>query len=190
VVEWGGAIGSDNSGMQREHMVAFQQIDGGQEEPLDLRLMESGPVAMFRKDAVLADTIALLERTGYAIAQADCRDCQTDQEVLWALGKALGFDRWPSPNLDGFNDDCWHLEVREQAGMAIVLRRFERVVVRSPEFARQVLDIFAWTSWNNLLYVRRLLFLVQSEDPWIQIGKVGGREPWWNPREWFNRDRE
>jgi hypothetical protein len=39
------------------------------------------------------------------------------------------------------------------------------------------------------LFGRRLLCLVRSEDPWIQFGQVGGREPWWNGREWFNADR-
>jgi len=163
--------------------------DAQSRERLDWQLMRYGPVALFRKDAVLDDAIAWLKGHGYVVTQADCGGCQTERELLWAIGDALGFERGPFPNLDAFNDDCRHITVPDEGGAAVVLRRFERPARRFPDYARQVLDIFAWASWDRLLLGRRLMCLVQSDDPWIQFGLVGGREPWWNPREWFNADR-
>ena len=174
----------------REDEVMEAGQDGQQVARLDWLLMKDGPIALFRKGVVLADAVAWLERHGYAIAQADCGDCQTEQEVLWAIGQSLGFPRYPTPNLNGFDDDCWHLAVPDGGGTAVVLRRFEQVAERFPEFARLVLDVFARTAWNNLLYGRRLVCLVQSENPGIQFGRVGVKEPSWNSREWFRASRE
>jgi hypothetical protein len=71
-----------------------------------------------------------------------------------------------------------------------VLHRFDAVAVAFPEFARNVLHILAKASWDNLLFGRRLICMVRSEDPWIQFGPVGGYEPWWNQREWSHADRD
>jgi hypothetical protein len=79
--------------------------------------------------------------------------------------------------------------VPAEGGFAVVLHRFDAVAVAFPGFACHVLDILARASWDNLLFGRRLICLVRSEDPWIQFGPVGGHEPWWNHREWFNADR-
>lgn len=167
------------------------QVDAGAEQASrqDWEMLNYGPIALFRKLAVLTETITWLARSGYAIAQADCEACQSEQEILWAIGGALGFHRWSSPNLDGFNDDCRHIEVAPGGGIAVVLHRFDRAFARWPKFARSVLDILAHAVYDNLLLGRRMICLVRSEDPWIQFGPLGGHEPWWNGREWFNADR-
>jgi hypothetical protein len=182
--------------LKGEEMAAFREddlteagVNGQEQDRLDWQLMRFGSVALFRKSEVLSDAVAWLKNHGYVIAQVDCSDCHSEHDVLWAIGHPLGFNRWPLPNLDGFNDDCRYIMVPEEGGIVIVLRRFEHVAERLPEFARGVLDILACTSWDNLLFGGRMICLVQSENPWIQFGSVGGREPWWNPREWLNDDR-
>jgi hypothetical protein len=167
----------------RKTELTYMDANGQQQSRLDWYLMNFGPIALFHKAEVLADTIVWLEQHDYTVAQAECAACASEEQVLWAIGLALGFPHRPYPSLDGFADDCHHLEAPEEGGLTVVLRRFEVVHSRFPEFARQILDIFAWAVWNNLLYGRRLLCLVQSEGPRIQLGRVGGREPWWNPRE-------
>ncbi len=172
-----------------ETTLNFKDSDGRERECLDWAMLRYGPIAMFRKPAVLADSIAWLEKHGYTVAQTDCEACGSKEEVLWAIGSVLGFERAPYPNLDAFNDDCRYIEVPADGGFAVVLHRFDRVAAKLPEVARDLLDIFAHTSWDNLLFGRRFLCLVRSEDPWIEFGPVGGHEPWWNGREWFNADR-
>ena len=172
-----------------EAALTYLDADGQAKERLDWAMLRYGPVALFRKSGILAEAVTWLEGHGYTVAQADCSACRSEQEVLWAIGGALGFHRWPNPGLDGFNDDCRYIEVPAGGGYAVVLHRFDAVAVAFPQFARDVLDILACASWDQLLFGRRLLCLVRSEDPWIQFGPVGGHEPWWNQREWFNADR-
>jgi hypothetical protein len=172
-----------------EAALTYLDADGQVRERLDWVMLRYGPVTLFRNPAVLAESIAWLERHGYTVAQADCEGCRSEQEVPWAIGAALGFHPWPYPNLNGFNDDCRDIDVPVAGGFAVVLHWFDAVAGAFPEFARDVLDILARASWDNLLFGRRLICMVRSEDPWIAFGPVGGHEPWWNPREWFNADR-
>jgi hypothetical protein len=39
--------------------------------------------------------------------------------------------------------------VPAEGGFAVVLHRFDTVAVAHPEFARRILDIFAWASWDR-----------------------------------------
>jgi hypothetical protein len=162
---------------------------GHTSDRLDWYMLNFGPVALFRKPEVVHDTVGWLEGHGYRVGQAECGACGDTRELLWAIGAALGFHRWDDPGLDGFNDDCHHLQAPHDGGLAIVLWGFDRAAARLPEDAKHVLDILAWASWNNLLYGRRFICMVQSDDPHLQFGAVGGRKPWWNQREWFIADR-
>lgn len=175
-------------------MAAFDEAalistDGSGRERLDWAMLRYGPIALFRKPAVLTESVVWLEKHGYTVANANCEACETKEELLWSIGDALDFHRGPFPNLDAFNDDCRNIQVPENSGFAIVLQSFDRVAAKLPEVARGILDIFARTSWDNLLFGRRFLCLVQSNDPWIQFGPVGGHEPCWNSQEWLNADR-
>lgn len=166
---------TDNSGQTRDR--------------LDWYMLNFGPVALFRKAEVVRSTVEWLERNSYRVVQTECGSCTTKEELLGAIGTALGFPRWDRPNLDGFNDDCRHVEAPDDGGLAVVLWGFDRAATRLPQEAKFVLDALAWASWNNLLFGRRFICMVQSDDPHIQFGAVGGHEPWWNRREWFIADR-
>ena len=55
--------------------------------------------------------------------------------------------------------------------------------------AEALLDIFAGTSRYKLLTGRRLITLVQADEPSIRFEKLGGVSAEWNRREWLNKDR-
>ena len=50
--------------------------------------------------------------------------------------------------------------------------------------AEAVLDILSRASHCFLLNGKRLLMLVQSDDPRLSFPKLGGRLPQWNRGEW------
>src|SRR5262245_30514960 len=85
--------------------------DGQSRERLDWQVMKRGQLALFRKDAVLADAIVWLERHGYVVAQADCGACATEDDVVWTIGQALGFElglraKLPDGSLT-LRERCW-----------------------------------------------------------------------------------
>jgi hypothetical protein len=55
--------------------------------------------------------------------------------------------------------------------------------------AEIVLDILAGSSRFLLLNGGRLVTLVQTNDPNLRIGKLGGATPQWNRREWLDAKR-
>ncbi len=91
--------------------------------------------------------------------------------------------------MSAFGDCLGEIEIPEVGGRVIVFHRFDRFARREVEIAQQALDIVATTAWRYLLLGRRLVALVQSDDPNITFGPVGAHPVMWNPREWLNKDR-
>jgi hypothetical protein len=169
--------------------LTYIAADGEMRARPDWSMLRFGPVALFRKPEVLAETLTWLSDNGYTIAQADCERCSSQAEVLCVIAEALGLPFAPAPNLDGSEDWCDDLQVPAASGFALVLHRFDSVAAKFRDFAWTILDILGRVSWDQLLFGRRFLCLVRSEDPSIHFGRVGGHDPWWNECEWFKADR-
>src|SRR6267378_3945299 len=162
-------------------MAAFHDSEVNYRERLDWALLQCGPIALFHETRVLAAYVQWLKQYGYVIAEANCVSCDSKTAILNTIGQALGFPEGPNPNLDSFNDDCRHIKVPEDGGYALVLLRFDRIAKKLPGLAEQVLDILANASRDQLLFGRQFLCLVQSNNPDLHFGPVGGLEPRWNP---------
>jgi hypothetical protein len=61
--------------------------------------------------------------------------------------------------------------------------------LRAHGYRVEVLDILADDARRFLLFGRRLLVLVQSDDPRITFAPVGATAVSWNPKEWLDGDR-
>ena len=92
-------------------------------------------------------------------------------------------------NLDALNDCLSDLEIPEDSGWVLVLRRYDHFSERNPEVAWTVLDIVQRNSHIFLLFGRRLLALIQSNDPQIHFQPIGAFPVWWNWKEWLTADR-
>jgi hypothetical protein len=75
-------------------------------------------------------------------------------------------------------------------GVVLELRHFDAFARAEPRFAHTILDSIESTSRRFLVTGRRLLALVQSDDPRIRFERVGAMPVNWNPREWLDSDRE
>jgi hypothetical protein len=69
------------------------------------------------------------------------------------------------------------------------IRHFDAFAQHDPRFAHTLLDSIESTSRRFLLVERRLLALVQSDDPRIRFERIGAAPVNWNPREWLDADR-
>jgi hypothetical protein len=81
------------------------------------------------------------------------------------------------------------VDVPLDGGMTIVLRNVDAVVLREGKFLPVVLDILADATRTNLLFGRRLLTLLQSRNPALELPPVGATSVKWNPKEWLNAQR-
>lgn len=139
--------------------------DGNQ--PPDYFLLRDGFVTLFHDVQTLDATLDAL--TGYHVARLDASAWTTPADFHRAVKEALGFPDYYGHNLDAFND-CLR-EVAASTVLAFV--GYDAFVRRQPRVAQAVLDIFASSARFGLLFGRRMVCLVQSDDPELAFAPVG-----------------
>lgn len=87
------------------------------------------------------------------------------------------------------NDCIGDIEISDQSGRVLVFNKYDSFATKFPHVAWSVLDIMESNSRDLLLFGKRLIILVQSDDPGISFEPVGGRGVGWNRKEWLNRSR-
>src|SRR3954471_13313170 len=147
-------------------MASFR-TDQKESQRLDLSLLQNSPVALYHRPALVDEDLSRLRSEGYTMDEFDCSKWHAEADFHAEVGVRLGFPDYYGRNLDAFNDCIGDIEVPDSGGRAIVFRRFDLFAVREPRVAQVILDIMASTSWHCLLFGRRLLTIVQSDDPRI-----------------------
>lgn len=170
-------------------MTAFA-TDENEWQRLDLRILQNGPVVLYFRSKILSEDIAWLQNEGYLIDDFDCTKWHSESDFHNDVATRLAFPDYYGHNLNAFNDCITDLDVPDGGGRAIVVRRFDLFAQKEPRVAQDILDIMASASWHSILFGRRLLTLVQSDNPRIAFDPVGARPAIWNPREWLNKNRE
>ena len=155
----------------------------------DWQLLQNGPVALFHKPAVFDEAAGWLAEHGYRVASYDAGTWAGKEDCLLEILRGLGFPPSPHPNLNAFNDYLSQLEIPDAGGVAIAFHRYDSFARQGRHTAQQILDIIADNARGFLLRGRRLLALVQSDDPELDIEPVGASPVSWNPKEWLRSDR-
>ena len=169
-------------------MAAFRD-DPSEWERLDWRLLQNSPIALYWREAVLAEDRAWLAAHGYRVYRLDAGAWGSVAGFHRDARRVLEFPTYYGENLAAFNDCLSDLSVPAEGGAALELRRFDAFARRDPHAAHAILDIIAENARRLLLRGRRLLALVQSEDPRLGFEPVGAVGAVWNPREWLDSSR-
>ena len=77
----------------------------------------------------------------------------------------------------------------ESGGRVLVFNKYDSFATKVPQVAWAVLDIVEINSRRMLLFGRRLIILVQSDDPEISFEPIGASSVMWNRKEWLNESR-
>lgn len=151
-------------------------------------LMANSFVTLFRRPAVLDETVDWLTARGYQVVRVDAAGWTTQADLHRDIAAALGFPGY-GRNLDALNDclgDVARYEYGtspDATGLVLVLTGYDAFAARHPEPAHALLDIFADQARTGALFGHRMLCLVQSGDPDIVIPAVGAMPVMWNPAE-------
>ena len=158
-------------------------------ERLDWKLLERGAIALYHKSSVLSQDLAWFRQHQYAIHELDALKWTSPAEFHADAQRALNFPSYYAKNLASWIDCLAELPVPDESGMAIVFRRYDLFARSQPQLAQTILDSVESTSRRFLLTGRRLISLVQSDDPRIRFERVGAQPVTWNAREWTDADR-
>jgi hypothetical protein len=156
---------------------------------LDWKLLERGAVALYHKSSVLSADLAWLRHENYTIYEMNAATWQAPQDFHVEAQRVLNFPSYYAKNLASWVDCVAELQVPDESGSVLVFRRFEMFARSQPQLAQTILDSIETTSRRFLLTGRRLLALVQSDDPRIRFERVGAMPVTWNPQEWLDSDR-
>ena len=156
---------------------------------LDWKLLERGAIALYYKSSVLSADLGWLRQHGYVAHELNAGTWDTPQAFHTEAKRVLGFPDYYAKNLASWVDCLPELPVPDDGGMALVFRQYDAFARAEPRLAQTILDSIESTSRRFLLTGRRLLALVQSDDPRIRFERVGALPVTWNPREWLESDR-
>jgi hypothetical protein len=156
---------------------------------LDWMLLHNGPVTLYYRSDILGTDLAWLQEQGYHVEPFDCMSWLTIDALHDAVAVQLQFPDYYGRNLHAFNDCLSDLLIPEQSGCVLVFLRYDAFAARFPDVAWQVLDIIAVQARYFLLRGRRLLALVQSDDPRIAFAPIGACPVLWNSHERLDKQR-
>jgi hypothetical protein len=163
-------------------------------EDLAFELLSRSPVTLYFRPGVFAETIGRLESDGYQVV--------TFRSATWTVNTmhdnfaaALSFPSYYGRNLNALND-CMSDVVNQDygwnptaTGLVIAFSGYDGFVRADARSANVVLDIIATRSRETALVGRRLLCLVQTDDPDLSLEPVGASVPMWNGPEWLGSKR-
>lgn len=175
--------------------MAVFSLDAVTSHPLDFRLMVNGPVTAFWRDAVLEDALQWLYKHSYRVVSLDAQSWRDETGMHADLAEGLTFPAHYGRNWSALNDCLGDVAEGEygwsssDAGLVLVLRRFDHFQRRDPESAHALLNAFARQSRVGALLGHRLMCLVKSDDATITVPPVGATPVAWNDAEWMDSSR-
>ncbi len=158
-------------------------------ERLDWQLFQNGGVVLYHKHQVLAEDATWLVRAGYQLRELDAYGWANAAAFHDDMKRVFAFPTHYTSNLASLVDALAELEIPAGGAIVVQMRRYDRFMKVDAHLAWSVLDALETTSRRLLLTGRRLLSLVQSDDPRIKFERVGAMPVNWNPREWLDSDR-
>lgn len=152
---------------------------------LDWQILQNGWTSLYWQESILNTDLDWFRQEKYKILELDCSKWTDESRIHKDLQGVLGFPDYYGENLNALNDCLSDMEIIE-TGLLIVFRHFQVV---EKELAHKLLDVFADNSRRQGLFGRRLLTLVQTDNPTYQIEPVGSDPVLWNGAEWLNSKR-
>jgi hypothetical protein len=162
---------------------------------LVFQLMVNTFVTMFRRRSILDEKISYLRSLACHLVPMNAADWHTPAAMHRDLAASLGFPSYYRHNPEAFND-CLR-DIAEDGrgwppsatGFTLVFLGFDSFAARYPGEAWGLLDIIARQCRTALVYGRRMLCLVQSDDPDLSFEPVGAVPVMWNDEESLDTNR-
>jgi Barstar (barnase inhibitor) len=165
---------------------------------LDWQILRDGGIQLYWRREYLVEDVQWFAKHDYEVFEFACDTWKSQDDMFSDFARVLRLPDYFGRNLDALDDCITDLPLTGNHGALIVLKRFDAYAAgagstpmnRLSTEAEVVLDIIASASRFYLLNGNRLVALVQTNDPQLRFGLLGGKMPQWNHREWLNENRQ
>lgn len=166
-------------------MVVFNDDVQGT-HPEDYQLLHCGHLHLFRHSWALSRLVTDLAGLGYDVVEVDTASCDGADSLRDAVIGAI--DDWPSDygrgSWPGFNDGLMdYLLTAQRQLVVLVLKGLDQARGHDDACVLTLLDLLASIARWHLLFGRRLICLIETDDTELDIGELGGERPAWNRHE-------
>ena len=157
--------------------------------PMDFLLIQNGFIKLFHQRAILDGTVSWLRGHRYKVVQVDAAAWQSQADLHQNIAQALDFPDYYGSNLAALNDCLSDVAVQTygwtptDTGLVLVIDGYETFEGRDAPIAHYLLDIFARQATYAAPFGHRMMCLVRTGDPELEIPLVGGLSVAWNHRE-------
>lgn len=166
-------------------MAAFQNDSEDISQRIDWQILQNGWASLYWRPEILNRDLGWFRKQKFEVITFDCSSWSEKEVIHKALKNQLHFPEYYGENLNALNDCLSDLKVNEN-GVVIVFQHFQFV---DNNYAHQLLDIFANNSRRQILFGKKILTIIQVENPNYQIPPIGACAVLWNTSEWLNKNR-
>jgi hypothetical protein len=177
-------------------MVAFNHQDE-HEQRIDWKILRDGGIALYWRRELFDRDLDWFFKQHYQVFSFDCQRWASTAEMHADFQRTLNFPGHYGRNLDALDDCVRDLPVPDSGGVALAFTRFDAyakgpgaipTASGRPE-AEIVFDVLAQASRHFLLTGRRLLTLIQTDNPRTRFDSLGCISARWNQSEWLDKNR-
>jgi RNAse (barnase) inhibitor barstar len=166
-------------------MSAFKN-DPDEWQRLDWQILQNGWTSLYWQEITLENDLSWFKSEKFNIVEINCTNWLNVSMIHTDLKKYLDFPDYYGENFNARNDCLSDIKIND-FGFVIVFRHFQFV---ENDIAHILLDILANNSRLHILFGKKLLTLVQVDNPEYEIKPVGACGVLWNVKEWPNSKRE
>lgn len=154
----------------------------------DLEILRDGPICLYHNSGMLNKDCSWFSDNNFELIDINC-GTWTKNNIHSKIKEALFFPDYYGENLAAFYDCLSDMYNTKYRGLVLIFRSFDHVVAEKRNLAEGILDAIALTSREWLIEGHKLICLIQSSDPDLELPKLGGLHPVWNNEEWLNANR-
>jgi len=159
-----------------------------EQDRLDFRILQFGPVALYYQAAVLERDVAGVTELGYDLHRLDL-EAAGSEEFHELIASSLEFPDYYGRNLDALDDCLSDVPYTRESDVLLVLESFDSFFRRDEAFAHGVLDALWGNALRNQQVGHTMLVFVRSGDPRLSLPPVGSSTIYWNQAEFLDEDR-
>lgn len=153
---------------------------------IDWSILQNGWTCLYWKNEILEKDLEWFKKENYSLVEFDSKTWTNEKEMHKQLKEKLNFPDYYGENFDALNDCLSDLEILN-VGQIVTFRHLDSLDSKRVHI---LLDVFANNSRLQMLFGKRLIVLVQVDNPNYQIENVGATTVMWNGAEWLNSNRK